>query len=163
LLVIGGIIIGMTVLAAVGRVGRGVDEKRGFPDAALAVGECITDSAAAATDLKPVNCDDSTAVLELASRSELNMCPDGRPPSESDYLTLSDGSVAYCFVMNLKQNKCYAVDAAKRSIKLVDCSADRALLVVKRVDGKAGESACGAGSKAIGYRTPPLTYCLRRP
>ncbi|MCV7226158.1 hypothetical protein [Mycolicibacterium komossense] len=159
LLVIGILLLGVTVVSAAGRV---VTEAK----SAIEVGECA-DMAAAGTpnDLIAIDCADPAAVDELASRSETNECPDGQPvgSAKSLYASMSNGSIAYCFIPNLKQGQCYTVDTGSWVFKPADCSAEFAVLVAKRVDGKSDESLCGADAKPIAYPQPPRTYCVQPP
>jgi hypothetical protein len=159
LLVIGVLLLGASVASAARRV---TEQAR----SAIEIGQC-TNMAAADTpnDLVAMDCSDPTAVDELASRSETNECPDGQPAGsgQSLYASMSNGSTAYCFIPNLMQGHCYTVDTKSWVFTPADCSADMAVLVAKRLDGKDDESLCGADAKPIAYPTPPRTYCAQQP
>ncbi|CAN5381819.1 hypothetical protein BH09ACT8_BH09ACT8_06420 [soil metagenome] len=159
LLVIGILLLGTAVVSAAGRVAKEATS-------AIEVGQC-TDMAAADTpnDLTAIDCGDPAAVDELVSRSETNECPDGEPvgSGKSLYASMSNGSTAYCFIPNLRQGQCYTVDTGSWVFKPSDCSAELAVLVAKRIDGKDDESLCGADAKPIAYPKPPRTYCVQQP
>ncbi len=156
LLVVGALLIGVALVGAVERVARQND--------ALAVGNCGTAVGQSPDDFQPVDCDDPAAVVEVASRSDTNTCPDGKQAGtrDSDYGNISNGSTAYCFLPNLKEGSCYTVDMAKDELKPADCNSDLAVLVAKRVDGSTDESVCAASSKALVYTTPARVYCLTK-
>ena len=158
-MLIGILLVGASVASAAGRIAEQAKS-------AIEIGQC-TNIAAVKTpnDLTAMDCSDPAAVDELASRSGTNECPDGEQVSsgKSLYANMSNGSTAYCFILNLKQGQCYTVNTKSWVFAPSDCSADRAVLVAKRVDGTADESLCGADAKAITYPKPPRTYCVQPP
>jgi hypothetical protein len=128
----------------------------------FAVGQCTTDTAVTSGSLEaqPMDCDDPDAVMELVSISDTNTCPDGEPPSTSLYASVSDDQTAYCFIPNLKQGNCYAINTVGRqSLKVDDC-ANLSPRVVKRVDGSSDASVCDADSTAVVFPEPQRVYCF---
>lgn len=159
LLVIGGLILGGTVISAVGRSGRpgsSVDDL----STSRSVGQCFTDTTAFKGDSAPGDCSDPNAVFEVASSGRSAECPDGKSGEDSQYASVSDGDTTYCILLNLQQGRCYAVDSANKTVKLDDCLAHRSAQVTRRVDGSTDVSVCGGAAKTAVFPEPPRVYCL---
>jgi hypothetical protein len=126
---------------------------------------CAAEVGQSPADFKPISCDEPRAVVEVASRSDSNTCPDGKRAGtgESGYGNITNGSTAYCFIPNLKESSCYIIDTSGEEIRPADCSASLALRIAKRICGITDESVSAADSKPLVYTTPPRVYCVEKP
>jgi hypothetical protein len=131
----------------------------------LSVGQCITDKGFSAnTAPAPVDCEQDDAVYELASKGNgAATCPDGKR-ADSDYMTLSNSSHTYCFLLNVREGACYHIDDARNGFEPVACASnDATVKIERRVDGSTEETQCETGTKGLSFRDPARVYCLAAP
>jgi hypothetical protein len=172
LIVIGAVLLTLGILGnfahAVGELGK--KSRAQASKTSMRVGECITQSAYLAESFSSRSSNDdcgnpANTYLLAAKGGASATCPDGAR-DDSVYDRYSDTSTLLCFALNLKQDRCYQVagDVHHPRLSLGDCDsvAPGLFRVVQRIDGSTDRSQCPPGSKAIGYPTPAVVYCLDR-
>jgi hypothetical protein len=171
LIIIGAVLLAFGILSNAVRVAgdMGRKSRTSAADTSIQVGECIPQKAYLARSFgsRPENdCADPANIDELVYKSDSRTtCPDGKR-EHSAYDWYADGSTILCFVMNLKQGKCYLVEGEIQSprLSLSDCNDDRpgVFTVVQRIEGSTDKTQCPTGTNAIAYTSPPRVYCLAR-
>jgi hypothetical protein len=170
LIVTGAVILGLSLLGGVGRAsmsGSSTDSDLGRLDAdnSLTVGQCVADDEFGQGAPEPIDCSNSIATMELASRGGANAdCPDGKGRDDTDYTTLFWEDATMCFAANLIERNCYAVNMESTSeapFIFEACNDPRATIkVVQRFDGTTDAAQCPTGTKPIAYPQPARLYCI---
>lgn len=128
----------------------------------LAVGDCVTDKDVQARDMaaRPTDCSDRNAVFELASSGgPTAVCPDGKR-EDSVYSVLMNRSLTYCFILNLREGRCYNA-AHTYAISPRLCADPTATMkVARRADGSVEPGVCGVDARPTTYPLPARTYCF---
>jgi hypothetical protein len=174
LIVTGAVILGLSLLGGVVRAaessnmsGSSTDSDLGRLDAdnSLTVGQCVADDEFGQGAPEPIDCSNSIATMELASRGGANAdCPDGKGRDDTDYTTLFWEDATMCFAANLIERNCYAVNMENTSeapFIFEACNDPRATIkVVQRFDGTTDAAQCPTGTKPIAYPQPARLYCI---
>lgn len=129
----------------------------------VAVGQCITAEAydQGRMNSEPVDCRRSDATMELVSKGDgTATCPDGLRRSPI-YPALTNEVRTHCFMLNLRENQCYAVSG---TVAPTNCTEPAASIrVVRRVDGASEAVGCPADARVVSYTDPARVYCFVAP
>lgn len=127
------------------------------------IGECITSQAydRGHMNSEPVDCAQSDATMELASDGDATAsCPDGKRAG-TKYPALTNAGRTQCFILNLRENHCYAV---ARTATAVTCTSPSAnMRVARRIEGTNKATGCPAEARMMAYPEPPRVYCIVAP
>ncbi|WP_156428040.1 MULTISPECIES: hypothetical protein [unclassified Mycobacterium] len=172
LIITGAVILVLSLLVGGLRAagsGTAADESTGIghldSGESLAVGQCVAqdefgDGAPTSTD-----CSDPTATMELASLGGPDAeCPDGKRRDATDYTTLFWDNATMCFLANLVEGECYAINMENRfeaPFIREDCAGSSATIrIVQRFDDTTDATQCPTATKPISYPRPARLYCL---
>src|SRR5947209_4641349 len=167
LIIIGALLLVLGGMGILGNLARVLFEHGG--NSLLEVGDCISESDYAAHHFDAHasgGCTYPAATYELAFKGGASdSCPDGER-EHSIYERTSNHSTTLCFIINLQQGRCYLFisDGEAVSFKPGDCGNPNGVKVkvAQRIDGSTDKAQCPAGTKGIGYPTPPRVYCLEK-
>ena len=166
LIIVGSILLGISVLGALGRVADTAALTSRSARSAH-VGQCTKESTLRDNVLNPApeDCADPDALLEVVTEGDGSAkCPDGKLQS-SRYAFLHDDTTTLCLMLNLAPGHCYSVAGApdNPTFALTDCNGSLpGFKVSKRIDGSANTELCDAGTRAIAYPDPASRlYCLQ--
>jgi hypothetical protein len=129
----------------------------------LAVGQCITAEAYSdgRMNAEAVDCNRSDATLQLVSQGDSTAtCPDGHQQG-GQYPMLTNDARTHCFILNLREEHCYAIARAAVPVDCTDPTAN--VKVASRVEGTAEDAACGVDAEVMAYLQPPRAFCLIAP
>lgn len=129
----------------------------------VVIGQCITAQTydQGHMNSEPVDCDQFDATMELASDGDATAsCPDGKRAGTT-YPALTNAGRTQCFILNLRENQCYAL---ARTATVVTCTNPAAnVRVDRRIDGTSAANGCSAQSRVVAYPEPQRVYCLVAP
>ncbi|MGE2720924.1 LppU/SCO3897 family protein [Mycolicibacterium celeriflavum] len=131
----------------------------------VAVGDCVTADGYAEGTLKPVDCGEQTAVMEVASRGGPDArCPDGKARSETAYTSVVWDDATVCFTLNFIEGNCYSVnttDTSDSPLRLRTCGGSGAQIkAVRRIDGTTDTRVCPPDTNPISVVKPARVVCL---
>lgn len=166
------IVVGLLVLAGglaqiASRATADLTPQRRDTPPSLKVGQCVSQSSLSAKNMSPnpQSCDSPDSTLKVASTGGGSAaCPDGKL-KDSQYAVLFDKSTTLCFMLNLKQGRCYSVEGTSENPVFAESACDGLLPVVevvKRIEGDYDRSLCPEATKAVFYLQPARLYCLRQ-
>lgn len=175
LIIAGAILIGVSLVGAVGRVANSAGEHKAAENTSppAKTGQCITSEAMASGVIgrrDVVDCTQPAGVFEVVSTGPRDArCPDGGR-EETDFARWTNDSATLCLIPNLLVDQCYATvkhpvgDRTRTdTIKPVACSdASADFKVLQRFD-KADYDLCPVGSHQRIWTMPPRTYCTGPP
>lgn len=129
----------------------------------VAVGQCITAQAydQGRMNSEPVDCRRSDATMELVSKGDSTAtCPDGLRRSPI-YPALTNEVRTHCFMLNLRENHCYAIGG---TVTPTNCTEPGASIrVARRIDGASEAVGCPADARVVSYTDPARVYCFVAP
>ncbi|MEH3130947.1 MAG: hypothetical protein PGN27_13420 [Mycolicibacterium neoaurum] len=129
----------------------------------VAVGQCITAQAydQGRMNSEPVDCRRSDATMELVSKGDSTAtCPDGLRRSPI-YPALTNEVRTHCFMLNLRENQCYAIGG---TVTPTNCTEPGASIrVARRIDGASEAVGCPADARVVSYTDPARVYCFVAP
>lgn len=132
-------------------------------ESSVEVGQCITAQAYDQGHMNsvPLDCAQSDATMELVSDGDATAsCPDGKRAG-TKYPALTNAGRTQCFILNLRENQCYAL---ARTATVVTCTNPAAnVRVDRRIDGTSAANGCSAQSRVVAYPDPQRVYCLVAP
>jgi hypothetical protein len=163
LLVTGSILLAVSVLGFIGRLGEVSSESQ----RSARVGQCLSQSDFQNNDLTatPRDCANPDSLFEVAAKGDGSTnCPDGKL-EDSKYAFLRKGTTTLCLMLNLQRDQCYTATgtADHPSFAAATCAAaGPRIKVVTRDEESSDVTRCPSGTRAFSYPSPARLYCLER-
>lgn len=156
-------IVLVVVLAVFGGIGYLIWQNWSTEAAGTKAGECVSITGAKfSPKFEKVACDAPTVTHTVAK--SLGTSAESCADPYAEFTETLDGEPVskLCLIPNMVEGMCFEgkIVSMDSSVEKTDCSAERAVKVVKVLKDKADAAACPAGSKGTTYPEPPTTHCL---